>query len=57
MPWRQVTGMRNFLIHTYDQVDLSRVWHTAVTDIPNLVEYLQPFLPIDQDGARGDGMG
>lgn len=34
--WRDVRGMRNFLIHAYFQVDLDEVWKTASSDIPML---------------------
>ena len=54
VPWRQITGMRDFLIHAYDQVDLARVWHTAVTDVPELAAYLRPSLPPCEDMAPND---
>ena len=26
IPWRAMTGMRDVLIHAYDQIDLEEVW-------------------------------
>lgn len=44
LPWRDVTGMRNWLIHAYDDVNLGIVWRTATQDVPRLVETLERLL-------------
>lgn len=33
IPWREIKGMRNFIIHEYLGVDLESVWNTAITDL------------------------
>ena len=40
VPWRLVIGMRNRLIHGYDDVDLDEVWATATRDMPALLRKL-----------------
>lgn len=36
IPWPQMAGMRNKVIHGYDTVDFERVWDTATVSIPDL---------------------
>ena len=36
IPWTDMAGMRDVLIHDYIDVDLGVVWKTISVDIPNL---------------------
>lgn len=36
IPWGEIKGMRNFIIHEYFGVDLESVWKTATIDLPIL---------------------
>ena len=50
VPWPQIAGMRNRLIHGYDFVDYDILWQTVREDLPALVaalERLMPPLPFD----------
>jgi uncharacterized protein with HEPN domain len=44
IPWRQVIGMRNRLIHGYASVDLDVLWDTIEVDLPPLVDALEKIL-------------
>ncbi len=41
VPWRDMTRMRNIMIHEYDNVDLKIVWDTVQNDLPKLTEALK----------------
>ena len=44
-PWKQVRGMRNYIVHEYFQIDDVVVWGVVTTDIPilrqQIIEYLK----------------
>ena len=44
-PWKQVRGMRNYIVHEYFQIDDVVVWDVVTTDIPllrqQIIEYLK----------------
>lgn len=45
IPWSQMAGMRDHLIHGYDIVDWDEVWNTATKDVPDLLSKLKGMLP------------
>jgi uncharacterized protein with HEPN domain len=44
VPWDLMTGMRNILIHDYDEVSLRILHQTAQNDLPSLIEQLESYL-------------
>ena len=44
VPWGSIIGLRNRLIHVYDDVDLDIVWDILTLDVPDLVEKLERML-------------
>ncbi len=44
IPWREIAGTRDKLIHDYIGVNLSVVWRTLQDDLPPLIEQLESVL-------------
>ena len=44
IPWPQVIGMRNRLIHAYDSVDLDLLWDTIDVDLPPLIAEIEKIM-------------
>lgn len=41
LPWADMIGMRNRLIHAYFDIDLSLLWATVTSDVPLLIRELE----------------
>lgn len=41
LPWNELTGLRNRIVHDYGNVDLNIVFETLKYDIPDLMEKLK----------------
>ena len=49
IPWEQMTGMRNRLIHEYFRVDVKTVWDTLQNDLPQLITLIEPLVPPEEE--------
>ena len=45
IPWREITSMRNLVIHEYDVVDINQVWDTVTNKLPPLIDQLAKLVP------------
>lgn len=43
--WQEINGMRNRLVHEYDDVNLNIVWNVLQTEMPTLIEELKLQIP------------
>ena len=46
VPWVQIVGLRNRLIHGYDNVDFDILWEIVTQDLPPLVAELERILSL-----------
>ena len=44
IPWRQIIGQRNVLIHEYGEIKQERIWKVVKEKIPQLIEQLKQFV-------------
>lgn len=44
IPWKQIYGMRNRIVHGYSGVNMRIVWDTIHDDLPELKKELKPYL-------------
>ena len=45
IPWSEIIGMRNRLVHGYFAVRLDRVWRTVQDDLPPLIAQIEALVP------------
>ena len=44
VPWPQIIGMRNRLVHGYDVIDLDLLWDTVTVDLRCLIDDIEKTL-------------
>jgi uncharacterized protein with HEPN domain len=48
VPWRQVAGFRDVVVHDYSRIDLEEVWRIVQEDLPALITLLEPLVPPEE---------
>jgi len=46
IPWMEIVGLRNRLIHGYDNVDFDILWQIVTQDLPPLIAELEKILSV-----------
>jgi uncharacterized protein with HEPN domain len=46
VPWMDVIGMRNRLVHAYFDIDHDIVWNTVIDGAPDLLAAIEPLLKV-----------
>lgn len=49
LPWHELRGLRNAIVHEYDEIDSDALYVTAAVDVPRLLAQLQPYLDVIED--------
>lgn len=49
IPWNSIRGMRNRIVHDYENVDLSVLWGTIKESLPNLKDQLKDIILNETD--------
>jgi uncharacterized protein with HEPN domain len=44
IPWHRLSGMRNRLIHDYNEIDIELVWQTIQNEVPDLKKKIEKIL-------------
>lgn len=40
IPWRDIAGIRDMIVHDYNRVDVERIWDVVQSDLPELLMFL-----------------
>ncbi|MCH8913817.1 MAG: DUF86 domain-containing protein [Planctomycetes bacterium] len=57
IPWLDIIGMRNRIVHGYDQVDFDILWDVMELHLPPLITELQRILDVKNDDQKQDNPG
>lgn len=49
IPWEQIVGMRNRLVHAYFDINLDILWRTVQEDLPGLITQIESVIQPDTD--------
>ena len=49
IPWGEIVGMRNRIVHAYFETDIEIVWKVAQEELPNLIVQLERIVPPESD--------
>jgi len=47
IPWNEIVGMRNRLVHEYFRIIPRRVWDVVEEDVPELIRVVEPLVPLE----------
>jgi uncharacterized protein with HEPN domain len=54
IPWKEVAGFRDVLIHDYFGIDIGVVWKTIIEDLPFLKKYVELILKNESSDGESD---
>jgi uncharacterized protein with HEPN domain len=54
IPWAQMIGMRNRIIHAYFEINLNVVWVTLTDNLPTLIQQLESLISTLENSPSTD---
>ena len=45
IPWKEIIGLRNILVHEYGDIRPDRIWSVVTDNVPSLVASLETLIP------------
>lgn len=51
VPWGQIIGMRNQLIHAYDKVNMDVVRQTITSNLPPVIQILEKIIALESSSV------
>lgn len=49
IPWHQIVGLRNRLVHAYYDIVLDTLWRVVQDELPILITQLEPLVPSEDE--------
>lgn len=50
IPWKSIRGMRNKIVHDYENIDLAVLWGTLTKSLPTLSKSIEKILELEIEG-------
>jgi uncharacterized protein with HEPN domain len=57
IPWRDIIGIRNVVVHGYYKIDAKRAWDTVLNSIPKLLAFLEKCIEEQDNKESADNNG
>ncbi|OZG69336.1 HepT-like ribonuclease domain-containing protein [Bifidobacterium eulemuris] len=49
LPWKELRGLRNIIVHQYDEIESHALYESATANVKSLLEQLRPYVATIED--------